>query len=234
LGRNTPLSAMAALSAAATLTVAFGVPPADAKPGAASGSAWWCETFERPPLDFLDPFGHSPLMLARVYSIGREDTAVLRARHDGVTGAVPAMHYGKPFPVSPPPLERVRALRWRWRVLRHPDVERDSWADLAASVYVVVREPTLLHGGRGFKFGWVAKPALENTYQHGLLQSALRTGGSLGEWRSESVDLCALYRRAYGECEGEHVRYVGVMTDGDATRSIAEAEYDDFGILAAP
>jgi hypothetical protein len=30
------------------------------------------------------------------------------------------------------------------------------------------------------------------------------------------------------------VLYVGVMTDADGTRSTAEAEYDDFGLVAAP
>lgn len=212
----------------------LGIPSTQADASPASEAVWWRETFNGPPRDFVDPFGHDALMLARVYSVGHDDSGVLHARHDGDRGAVPAMHYGKVFAVGRPRLEHIRALRWRWRVLRHPAVDHDAWADLAASVYVVVREPSLVRGGRGFKLGWVAKPAAEATHQHGLLQIALQAGSPLGEWRSESVDLCALYRRDYGPCEGEHVLYVGVMTDADTTHSVAEAEYDDFELLKAP
>jgi Protein of unknown function (DUF3047) len=195
-------------------------------------TTWWRETFDRSPLGFVDPSGHDPRLLARVYSVARDgDNSVLRATHDDTGGDVPAMHFGKAFTSAPPPLDRVRSLRWRWRVLRHPDVEGDPWADLAASVYVVVRAPALVHGGRGFKLGWLAKSGPGDTYQHGLLQIPLEAGGALGEWRSESVDLCAMYRRVYGNCEGEHVLYVGVVTDADATHSIAAAEYDDFELV---
>ena len=125
-----------------------------------------------------------------------EGEHVLHARHDDPKGAVPAMHYGEAFEAAPIPLDHVRALRWRWRVLHAPEVGGDAWADLGASVYVVTRAPALLHGGRGFKLGWLARPGPEHTYQRGLLQIPLEEGGTLGEWRSESVDLCALYRRA--------------------------------------
>jgi hypothetical protein len=195
-------------------------------------TTWWRETFDRAPLGFVDPSGHDPRLLARVYSVVRDgDNSVLGATHDDTRGDVPAMHFGKAFTSAPPPLDRVRALRWRWRVLRHPDVDADPWADLAASVYVVVRAPALIHGGRGFKLGWLAKPGPDDTYQHGLLQVPLEVGGALGVWRSESVDLCAMYRRVFGSCEGEHVLYVGVVTDADATHSVAAAEYDDFELV---
>jgi hypothetical protein len=222
--------------------------PASASPaGPASASApsertIWRESFDTPSLDFVDPARHDARELARVYTIGHDgDDPLLHALHSDPKGTVPAMHYGKAFDKSPPPLEHVRALRWRWRVLRHPDVGRDAWADLAASVYVITRVPTLLHGGRGFKLGWLAKPGPEHTYQRGLLQIPLREGGggasgggAAADWRAESIDLCALYRRTFGACEGEHVLYVGVMTDADDTRSAAEAEYDDFELVGDP
>src|SRR5262249_7908195 len=145
--------------------------------------------------------------LARVYAVRSDEGAsFLHAQYDGAQPSrPPAMHYGKAFEERPPPLERVRALRWRWRALRHPTVTRDAWLHLAAGVYVVIRTPSLLFGGRGFKFGWLAKPGEVGTHQHGLLQIALRTEPATREWQSESVDLCGLYRTEYGDCEGEHV-----------------------------
>ena len=88
-----------------------------------------------------------------------------------------------------------------------------------------------MRGARGFKFGWAAKPAPAGTHQVGLLQIELRHDAASVVWRQASVDLCALYRREYGPCEGEFVRYVGVTTDADGTKSVAEGDYADFEIV---
>jgi len=189
----------------------------------------WHEEFIG-PLDWASPNGDAPETLARVYSLGRDASGpLLHALHDRATSSKPrAIHFGKVFPGGGVPLEQVRALRWRWRALRHPAVAADPWIDLAASVYVVLEQPSLLHGGRGFKFGWLAKPAARG-HQRGLLEVPLRDDAASPEWKSESVDLCALYRAEYREpCEGKRIQYLGVMTDADDTRSISEADYAAF------
>ena len=78
------------------------------------------------------------------------------------------------------------------------------------------------------------EPGRDDQYQHGILELPLRHDPASPEWRQENVDLCALYRKAFGPCEGEHVLYVGVVTDADGTHSIAEADYDDFELAAQP
>ncbi len=201
----------------------------------AEGSAaapLWREHFDHEPLGWVDPSRHSARELARVYSVERSgERFFLHARHDVTIGdPAPAMHYGRTFQTNQPPLDQVRALEWRWRVLRHPAVARDPWLDVAASVYVVVKVPTVLPG-KGFKFGWLAKPGPSGTKQRGLLQVGLRTDPAGREWRSESVDICALYRKQFGSCEGQHVLYVGVVTDADGTKSLAEADYADFELV---
>jgi hypothetical protein len=196
---------------------------------------FWQESFDHPTLDFVDPFNHNANLLGRVYSVVHEgDESFLHALHDEAGAHLPAMHYGKAFQTNPPPLDRVRALKWRWRVLRHPSVTTDPWEDVAASVYVIMKTPSMFRGGRGFKFGWLAKPGPDNQTQHGILELPLRHDPAGPEWHSESVDLCALYRAHFGACEGEHVLYVGVVTDADGTKSISEADYDDFELAALP
>ncbi len=235
--RFVALAAVAALGAAAAC--AAQTPPPQATPKAArvvsappAPRVVWQEHFNQPRVDWLDPFGHSAAQIARVYTV---EHGWLHALHDGAEAdAVPAIDFGKPFPDHPPPLEKIRALRWKWRVLRHPTTGDDPWLDVAASVYVVVKTPSLLFGGRGFKFGWLARPGARGTHQHGLLQIALRAAPPTREWQSESVDLCALYRAGYGACEGQHLLYVGVVTDADNTHSIAEADYTDFELSAVP
>jgi len=193
----------------------------------------WSEHFDRPPLDWIDPEDHAKTLLAQVYGVQTEGTlSFLHARHDGAaSGAPPAMHYGHSFDKDAIDLDRIRALKFRWRAVTHPKVTDDPWLDLAVGIYVVIKTPGVLGGGKGFKFGWSAKPAPIGTYQLGLLQIPLRSDPVGTDWRTESVDLCALYRNEYGSCSGEKVLYIGVTTDGDGTKSLAQGDYADFEIL---
>lgn len=196
----------------------------------------WQERFDRRPLDWVDPVDHGAARLARVYSVQQEGPlSFLRALHDfTASDPPPAMHYGHAFQANPTPLDKVRALRWKWRARRHPSVSADPWLDVAASVYVVIKTPGAIFSGKGFKFGWLARPGPLDTHQRGLLQVGLRAGPPTPDFRAESVDLCALFRKEYGRCEGEKVLYVGVVTDADGTKSVAEADYADFELVAAP
>jgi hypothetical protein len=195
----------------------------------------WQERFSD-PLDWIAPAGPDPSVLASVFHGDHEGPlSFLHAAHDARPGAAapaPAIHFGKDFRDAPIPLDRVIELQWKWRVLHHPDVTDDPWRDVAASVYMITKAPGVF-AGRGFKFGWLAKPGPQGTKQRGLLQIALRTDAASNVWREESTDLCALHRRAFGPCEGEHVLYVGVMTDADNTASLSIAEYADFALRVA-
>jgi hypothetical protein len=202
--------------------------------GDGAGGIAWQERFTEPSLDWVDPEQrYSAAQLARLYTVSRENGfSFLHARHD-MTMPSPArsMHYGKAWQTRPIPLDKIRAMKWRWRALHHPPVTDDPWLDMAASIYVIMRPPAFLRGARGFKFGWAAKPAPAGTHQVGLLQIELRHEPASQAWRSESVDLCALYRKEYGACEDVFVRYVGVTTDADGTKGVAEGDYADFEIL---
>jgi hypothetical protein len=200
-------------------------------------SLFWRERFDGPSLDWRLLPGQSVEDLAHVFSVTQERAAsFLHALHDARPGSspvVPAVHYGKDF--DPPlPLDRVRFLRWKWRVLQHPATNDDPWLDVAASLYVIFKTPSVLWNGRGFKFGWLQRPAPSGTFQKGIAQVALQTAPPSQQWKSEQVELCELYKSIYGPCEAEHLMYVGVLTDADGTRSVAEADYADFELLVKP
>jgi hypothetical protein len=198
------------------------------------GTVAWTERFARPTLTWVDPERRfSSSQIARLYTVQHDKGfSFLHARHD-MTMPSPsrAIHYGMAWQQYPIPLDKVRSLTWRWRAIQHPSVTDDPWIDMAASIYVIMRPPAFLRGGRGFKFGWAAKPAPAGTHQAGLLQIELRHDPASPAWQKESVDLCALYRKEYGPCEDVFVRYVGVTTDADGTKSVAEADYADFEIV---
>lgn len=194
------------------------------------GPTRWSEAFGG-NLDWASP-RQSNDQIAQVYSRRNENgVGFLHAFHDAVPAAdksvVPAVHYGHPFPQKNVRLADACNLTWKWRVLRHPSVGDDAWKDAAASVYVVTRQPSLL-GGRGFKFGWLAKAGVAGKKQHGMLQVERRHDAASAEWRTERVDLCELYKNEFGDIDDEKVLYVGVMTDADGTKSVAEADYADF------
>jgi hypothetical protein len=201
-----------------------------AMPVGAKASILWGQNF-RGPIDWQDPQERAPRLLGRVYSVKEEGgSSFLHARHDSTaSGAPPALHYGKAF--AGLALGDVRMLRWRWRARIQPTVEDDPWQDMAAAIYVVTKTPTLLRKGRGFKFGWLARPAPSQTFQRGLLQVPLRSDPPSNQWRTEEVDICALHRQTFGPCENEQIIYIGVLTDADGTKSIAEGDYADFEIV---
>lgn len=227
-----PLLFTLALLAALLASLAALAPKA-ALAGSSSPRVLWSESFGAPALNWVDPLHHGPGQIARIFSLGQEGPLrFLHARYDGSASSRPkAVDYGRIFEKGSMALDKVRELRWQWRALRQPAIGDDPWLDMAASVYVVMRAPSLFSGGRGFKFGWLARPGGTGTHQRGLLQVPLRADAPGPAWRSESVDLCAMFRKEYGPCEGEHVLYVGVVTDGDNTRSLAEADYAGFELL---
>jgi hypothetical protein len=217
-----------------TPSTSSSTPSKGAWPSAAGGgsSVLWRENF-RAALDWRDPQDHSARLLGRVYAVQQESgTSFLHGHHDATAkDAPPALHLGKAFENLR--LHEVRVLRWRWRARIQPLVREDPWLDMAAGLYVVIKTPSFLRKGRGFKFGWLARPGPVQTFQRGLLQVPLRSDPPSLEWRTEEVDVCALYRQTFGPCEGEHIVYIGVVTDADGTKSIAEGDYTDFEIGAA-
>ncbi len=197
-----------------------------------AGETLWAEHFDR-TLDWGSPSRHEPVTIRRVFSLARDDSGgFLRAAHDAVKRSgyapPPAVHYGRAFAEGAVPLTRACSFEWRWRVLKHPAAAKDPWDDLAASVYVVMRAPGIFAGGRGFKLGWLSRPGPVGTRQRGLIQIEVRHDAAGDEWRSERVDLCALYKRHYADPAGESIRYVGVVTDADDTNSESRADYADF------
>ncbi len=219
------------IALATTLLLAHGASSEAVANG--GSSARWSESFAG-ALDWGSP-RQTPAQISAVYSQRTENgVGFLHAFHDATPAdnksIVPAVHYGHPFPQKTLRLADSCELSWKWRVLKHPSIGDDAWKDAAASVYVVTRQPGLLGGGRGFKFGWLAKSGAVGKKQHGFLQVERRNDGAGPEWKTERVNLCELYTKEFGAIGDEKLLYVGVMTDADGTKSVAEADYANFAL----
>ncbi|HUM13104.1 MAG TPA: DUF3047 domain-containing protein [Myxococcaceae bacterium] len=133
----------------------------------------------------------------------------------------------------------VSGIQWRWRVHAFPKGADDcnpKVGDAAGGVHVTFKagQKVMI-----IKYVWNSTgPAdrsceLVDTLFFAKRDVVLRAGGSTGTWQTETVDPRADFVRLFGgklESVPDFVG-LGVLTDGDATHSVSEADYADFVLL---
>lgn len=129
-------------------------------------------------------------------------------------------------------------VRWRWRAWKLPEGanEEDKNAnDSGAAVRLV------FYGGlrpRMLKYVWSSSLPV-GTYTESAGNSkikviVLRSGvEQTGEWVWEEVNAYQDYKIAFGG-EPRPVRFIGVISDANNTKSAAKADYDDFAFIKIP
>lgn len=122
-------------------------------------------------------------------------------------------------------------LRWRWRVLRHPegaDPEIRARDDRAAGVLVIVRRSMLPWRNRALMYQWSpARPMGEwsrSPYSREVRTLVLRSAPADSTWREEERDLGHDLATAFGEAPAR-IQAIGVICDTDNTGAEAEAEF---------
>jgi hypothetical protein len=133
---------------------------------------------------------------------------------------------------------RAKKLSWRWRAITLPkggDECVEGKGDSAAVIYVTWRR-----GLRWYtlKYVWTAsstKGAVCAKKRNPFVAQdtiVLRSGGPLNEWHNEEIDLKAEFRKHFegGDPEASvpDLLGVGLMTDGDQTKSPSVGDYADF------
>jgi hypothetical protein len=165
-----------------------------------------------------------------VYRIAEDgrDGRFLTARADGQSIMI-----GLERPFEP---ARYPYLRWRWRVRQLPvgADERDKTKnDSAAGVYVIF--PGKLFVPRVLKYVWSTtapvgmrqpSPAASNTKIIVLESGVL----SAPAWRTATVNVERDYLALFGS-PAPTARGIGVLTDGNDTGTLAEADYAGFELL---
>jgi len=125
-------------------------------------------------------------------------------------------------------------LAWRWRadlLPRGGDECKKGAEDSAAVVYV-----TWKRGLRWYtlKFVWSAVGVKGNVCDRKrnpfLAQDTiiLETGGPLGAWKDEAIDLDAQFRAHFGDDDVPGLQGLGLMSDGDQTNSESSADCGGF------
>jgi Protein of unknown function (DUF3047) len=144
--------------------------------------------------------------------------------------------------VAMPAADRSKAskLSWSWRAITLPrggDECADGKGDSAAVVYV-----TWKRGLRWYtlKYAWSSVGTVGKVCDRKrnpfVAQDTiiLRSGGPLGTWKHEAIDLRAEFRNHFEEGDAKakvpDLAGVGIMSDGDQTHSESAADYASFTV----
>ncbi len=171
------------------------------------------------------------------YSVATEDGAsFIRAQY---TPGLKTVVLGVQIPEGD--RRRIQKVRWQWRAQTLPnggDECVEGRGDSAAVVYL-----TWKRGLRYYtlKYVWSAVGQVGRTCDSKrnpfVAQDTviLRSGSPLGQWVSEEIDLASAFRRHFagGDSKAEVPTFVGIglMTDGDQTRSTSAADYGAFTLV---
>ena len=167
-----------------------------------------------------------------VYRVARDNGtgAFLAARAEGRSVMIGLDRQFEPV--------RYPYLRWRWRVHAFPSGgdERDQATnDSAAGVYVIFpgRLPFL---PRALKYVWSTSAPVglrQPSPMYNDTKIIVVASGPTNEpeqWRTETVNVRQDYEALFGR-EAPTARGIGLLTDADATHSVAAADYTDFQLL---
>ena len=165
------------------------------------------------------------------------------AFESGPEGNYLAARYRPPFDTMVRGIEapehfrrKLAGVRWRWRVLAFPKGGDDCnphVGDAAAGVFATFKAGLKV---MVIKYVWnTVGPAgrtceLANNPFFAKREVVLRSGGAVGTWQTETVDPRRDFVRYFGGKLEDVPDFValGVLTDGDATKSRSEADYADF------
>ncbi len=127
----------------------------------------------------------------------------------------------------------VLSWRWRARVLPEGGDERvSSRNDSAVAVYVVL-DQNFLGVPKTLKYVWsTTLPVGTSHRRDGIGRPhviVLESGKEkLGRWVEESVDVYADYVQYFGKEPPRNAVGIGILTDGNATGTNSQGDYDDF------
>lgn len=137
--------------------------------------------------------------------------------------------------------QRIQKVSWSWRAVTLPaggDECNSKKADSAAVVYVIWKRGLRYHS---LKYVWSSvapRGAICDRKRNPFVRQdtiVLESGGPLGVWKPETINLAFDYRRYFenGDAAAALPDLVGLglMTDGDDTHSESVADYGRFTLI---
>lgn len=122
---------------------------------------------------------------------------------------------------------------WRWRARTLPKGANETSGatnDSACGVYVMFSQ----FKKYGIKYVWSSTLPVGTvvTKEPGKMYFIVMDSGSgnVGKWRSHKVNVLEDYKKVFGQDAPKDTQSqgIGILTDGNATHSLAACDYDDF------
>ncbi len=170
-----------------------------------------------------------------LYGIGEEaGNRYLKARDDG-TSIIIRKKLDKWNPHEHP------ILSWRWRARALPengDERVGSKNDSAVAVYVLL-DQNFFRVPKTLKYVWSTTLPIGTRHRRDGIGRpnviVLQSGEEkLGEWVTETINVYDDFIRTFGKEPPKRAIGIGVLTDGNATKTNSEGDYDDFVIHRYP
>lgn len=167
----------------------------------------------------------------RTYWVVSEEEPFLRAVHEGQGGA-PGVQVIKPISWD---IRKYPILRWTWRAHQLPpdgsELRGSKTNDSAASLYVIykLRNYIITKLPTAVKYVWSATvpketiiPGRYDSFKTRVVESG---ADHLSQWQTVEVNVYEDYRRLFGGRPDREAIAIAILTDADATRAIAAADY---------
>jgi hypothetical protein len=145
-----------------------------------------------------------------------------------VTDRGESVQIGKPISWD---IKKFPVLKWRWRVKELPvgaNESNDETNDSAAGLYVVF-DNAWLFIPRTIKYVWSSSLPKGTVIEKGYTRIVVIRSGKdkINSWSNESVNIYNDYEKFFGKTP-PNPRGIALLTDANATRSIAVADYAHF------
>jgi hypothetical protein len=137
--------------------------------------------------------------------------------------------------------QHTRRVRWKWRAQVLPkggNECKEGLGDSAATVYVSWKRGLKWYS---IKYSWSSEGekgrVCDQKRNLFVVQDTviLESGGPLGQWKTEEIDPAAEFRAHFEggnpNADVPDLVGLGIMSDGDQTKSISAADYAGFALL---
>lgn len=122
-------------------------------------------------------------------------------------------------------------IEWTWRAQQLPEGgnEDKSYANDAGASLYVIWESSFVMRVKGIKFTWSSTlpPGSHISKRMGHDHVHVMNSGTdkLGQWQTHRVNIKNLFMKYFGKSESEKPVAIAILSDADATESVAQADY---------
>lgn len=157
--------------------------------------------------------------------------------HSHYVPSTKVVRYGYKFPDT---IRNVTRISWLWRVVTPPegaDERTKGLNDSGCAVYLIFKDNVKTYCIKYVYSSVVPQgtiirkdPALYPIQQMYMVVADTWTANEKGHWKKVVVDVCSDFKRIYKVAKCPELKGIGILSDGDGTKSEVVADYADFKI----